>query len=127
MGGPNAWRGRSPSPIVAGLTGKCPRCGEASMFQGFVAVRPTCPTCELDYAFADSGDGPAVFIMLIAGALIVGGALITEIRYEPSLWVHAAIWPPLAIIVCLGLMRPLKGLLIALQFHNKAEQGRLED
>ena len=121
------WSGLSPSPIGAGLAGKCPRCGNASMFRGFIAVAPTCPACGLDYAFADAGDGPAVFIMLIGGALVVGGALFTEIRYEPPLWVHAMIWPSFAIAVCLGLLRPLKGLLIALQYHNKAEQGRLEN
>ncbi|WP_293868952.1 DUF983 domain-containing protein [uncultured Alsobacter sp.] len=121
------WSGLSPSPIGAGLTGKCPRCGNASMFRGFIAVAPTCPSCGLDYSFADAGDGPAVFIMLIGGALVVGGALFTEIRWEPPMWVHAMIWPPFAIAVCLGLLRPLKGLLIALQYHNKAEQGRLEN
>lgn len=120
------WHGPSPSPIGAGLAGKCPRCGQASMFQGFIAVRPTCPSCGLDYGFADSGDGPAVFIMLAAGFLIVGAALFVEIRYEPSVWTHLLLWPPLVIGVCLAMMRPFKGVLIALQFHNKAEQGRLE-
>ncbi len=120
------WSGRSPSPFAAGLGGRCPRCGTASMFEGFIAVRPTCPACGLDYSFADAGDGPAVFIMLFAGFVLVGAALFVEIRYEPSVWVHLLIWPPLVVGVCLGLMRPFKGVLIALQFHNKAEQGRLE-
>jgi len=121
------WSGRSPSPIAAGLAGRCPRCGEASMFRGFIAVRPSCPSCGLDYAFADAGDGPAVFVMLAAGFVLVAAVLLVEIRYEPPVWVHAVLWPPLVVAVCLGMMRPFKGVLIALQYHNKAEQGRLED
>ncbi|MCZ8098452.1 MAG: DUF983 domain-containing protein [Burkholderiales bacterium] len=120
------WSGRSPSPFAAGLAGRCPRCGNASMFQGFIAVRPACPACGLDYAFADAGDGPAVFIMFAAGFILVGAALFVEIRYEPSAWVHLLIWPPLVVGACLAMIRPFKGVLIALQFHNKAEQGRLE-
>ena len=63
---------------------------------------------------------------LIAGFVLVGGALFVELRYEPAWWVHAVIWPPLVVAVCLGLMRPLKGIMIALQYANKAGQGRLE-
>ncbi len=119
-------RGPEPSPVGAGLAGRCPRCGNASMFNGFIAVRETCPSCGLDYAFADSADGPAVFIMLIAGFILVGAALFVEIRYEPSLWTHALIWPPLVVGLCLAMLRPFKGVLIALQYHHKAEEGRLD-
>jgi uncharacterized protein (DUF983 family) len=113
--------------IRAGLRGCCPRCGDGALFAGFVAVAPSCNRCGLDFGFADSGDGPAVFIMLIAGFILVGAALFVELRYEPVWWVHALIWPPLVAGVCLGLMRPLKGVMIALQYANAAGQGRLED
>jgi uncharacterized protein (DUF983 family) len=116
----------SVSPFVAGLRCKCPRCGEGRLFQGFLTPRARCEACGLDYAFADSGDGPAVFIMFIAGFLVLGAAFWVELRYEPPFWVHALVWIPAVLIVCLGLLRPLKGLMIALQFANKAEEGRLE-
>ena len=64
--------------------------------------------------------------MFIAGFLVVGAALIVELRYEPPFWVHAVLWIPAVLIVSLGLLRPLKGLMIALQYANKAEEGRLE-
>ena len=114
------------SPFVAGLRGRCPRCGEGRLFEGFLKPRARCEKCDLDFAFADSGDGPAVFIMFIAGFLVVGSALFVELRYEPPFWVHAMLWIPMVLIVCLGLLRPLKGLMIALQYANKAEEGRLE-
>ncbi|RMF03677.1 MAG: DUF983 domain-containing protein [Alphaproteobacteria bacterium] len=112
------------SPYVAGLRGRCPRCGQGPLFDGFLHVAPACSVCKLDYSFADSGDGPAVFIILIAGFILVAGALITEILYQPPYWVHAVVWGPLTVILCLGLMRPFKATLIALQYHNKAQEGR---
>jgi uncharacterized protein (DUF983 family) len=113
--------------VSAGLSGRCPRCGEGKLFEGFLALRPNCQACKLDYAFADSGDGPAVFVILIAGFLIVGLVLWTEINYEPPIWMHLALFLPLTLIVTLGMLRPLKGLMIGLQYKNKAEQGRLSE
>ena len=80
-------------PIARGLRGRCPRCGEGKLFQGFLSLRPRCAHCGLDFNFADAGDGPAVFVILI---------------------------------VTLVPLRPIKGLMIALQFHHKAQEGRLE-
>ena len=110
--------------IIAGLSCACPRCGRGKLFQGFIALRPRCDVCGLDYSFADSGDGPAVFIILIGGFIVVFAALITEVAYQPPLWVHAALWLPLILIVTLGPLRPAKGLLIALQYHHRAAEKR---
>jgi uncharacterized protein (DUF983 family) len=110
--------------IVAGLSCACPRCGRGKLFQGFLALRPRCEVCGLDYSFADSGDGPAVFIMLIGGFIVVFAALIVEVVYRPPMWVHTALWLPLVLIVTLGPLRPMKGLLIALQYHHRAAEGR---
>ena len=108
----------------AGLRCRCPRCGKGKLFTGFLTLRPRCDICGLDYGFADSGDGPAVFIMFLAGAIVVGAALVTEILFRPPYWVHAALWLPLILIVTLGPLRPMKGLMIALQFHHKAAESR---
>jgi uncharacterized protein (DUF983 family) len=114
------------STVWAGVLGHCPRCGRGKMFSKLLTVAPSCNACGLSYGFADSGDGPAVFVMLFAGFLVVGLALVIEVLYEPPYWVYFVIFLPLTIIVCLGLLRPLKGILLALQYRNKAEQGRLE-
>src|SRR5579862_5867985 len=110
--------------IRAGLACACPRCGQGRLFQGFLTLRPRCEACGLDYGFADSGDGPAGFIMFIAGFIVVGAALVTEGLYHPPYWVHAALWLPLILIVTLGLLRPMKGLMIALQYYHKAAERR---
>ena len=97
------------------------------MFRGFLELAPSCDSCGLDYGFADSGDGPAVFIILIVGFLVVGLALWVEFTFSPPYWVHIAIWVPLILGLSVGLLRPLKGLFVAIQYRNKAAEGRLED
>jgi len=115
-----------PNPILAGLAGRCPRCGKGKMFSGFLRLKPACETCGLDYSFVDAGDGPAVFVILIAGFIVVGAALIVETLYQPPFWLHAAMWLPLILITTLAPLRALKGVLIALQYHHKSAEGRLD-
>ncbi len=108
------------SPFSTGLRCRCPRCGEAPMFSGLLTVRPHCPACGLDYAKVDSGDGPAVFVILILGFIVVGLALWLEMKYEPPFWLHMVLWAPLILGGSIGLLRPFKATLIALQFKHKA-------
>ena len=114
-------------PIARGLRSRCPRCGDGRLFSGYLTLRPKCDACGLDYGFADSGDGPAVFVIFIAGFVVVFAALITEVLFQPPFWLHAVLWGPLILITTLVPLRLLKGMLIALQFHHKAEEGRLEN
>lgn len=115
------------SPYGAGIRARCPQCGKGPLFAGFLTLAPGCASCGLDYDFADSGDGPAVFVILIVGFVIVGAALVVEVAHQPPYWLHAAIWLPLAIGLCLGLVRLLKGVMVALQFQNGAREGRVFD
>jgi len=89
-------------------------------------LRPRCEHCSLDFDFADAGDGPAVFVILIGGFIVVFSAMVVEFVYQPPYWVHAALWLPLVLLLTLGPLRPIKGLLIALQYHHRAQEGRLE-
>lgn len=114
-------------PVPAAMRGRCPRCGNGALFKGFLDTAPACKSCGLDYTFIDSGDGPAVFIILIVGFIIVGLALYVEVAYQPPLWLHAILWLPLTLILCIGMLRPLKGLMIGLQYKHKAEEARLQD
>lgn len=114
------------SPVVTGLKGRCPRCGKGHMFQGFLAVRPRCEVCGLDLAFADAGDGPAFFVMSIVGIVVVALALWVEFTYEPRIWVHLVMWFSLTAVLSLAMVRPLKGVMVALQYHHKAEEGRFQ-
>src|SRR6201988_717720 len=77
---------------LRGLACRCPRCGKGKLYAGFLTLRPSCAACGLDFSFMDSGDGPAVFVIMIAGAIVVTAALITEVKYQPPFWVHAVLW-----------------------------------
>ena len=111
------------SPLKAGLSCRCPRCGGGKLFAGYLRVAEQCHQCGLDFTKVDSGDGPAVFIILIVGFIIAFSALIVEVKYEPSYWVHMVLWLPTILILSLGLLRPFKAILIVLQYHHKAGEG----
>lgn len=112
---------------LRGLACRCPRCGKGRLYSGFLNLAPSCEVCGLDYAFIDSGDGPAIFIIMLAGAIVVTAALIVEVKYQPPFWLHAALWLPLIAATTLLPLRSMKSLLIALQYHHKAAPGRLID
>ena len=113
------------TPILRGICGRCPRCGKGRLFSGFLSIAPRCEACGLDYSFADSADAPAFFVMFFAGFLVAGSALVVEVLYEPPYWMHALLWTPLILITTIAPLRPMKGVMVALQFHHKAAEGRL--
>ena len=115
------------NPYVAGARGRCPNCGKGRLFEGFLRVSPTCEACGFELAAADSGDGPAVFIILIVGFLVSFAALFTEVALRPSIWVHLVVWLPLTAVLCLAMLRPMKGLMLAAQFANKASEARSDE
>jgi uncharacterized protein (DUF983 family) len=116
----------APHPLLWGALGRCPNCGKGPLFEGFLGVAPDCRACGYDLSAADSGDGPAVFVILIAGFVVAFGALFTMVAYRTSVGVTLAIWLPLTLVICLGLLRPTKGVLLAAQFMNKAAQATHE-
>ncbi len=118
--------GKTVEPIAAGLKGRCPHGGRGRLFSGFLKLADRCESCDLDYSFADSGDGPAAFVILIVGFIVVGLALWTEVRFAPPLWLHFSLWVPLAIVLGLLVLRLTKGVLVTLQYRNRAAEGRLD-
>lgn len=106
--------------------GRCPRCGKGNLFSGYLKVGKRCPECELDYGIFDPGDGPAVFVILIEGAMVMGGALWVEFAFSPPLWIHALIWIPTVIVLTLALLRLVKSTLLVLQYKHRAGQGAID-
>lgn len=113
-----------PPVMATGLRCRCPRCGQGKLFSGFLELAPQCGGCGFDYGATDAADGPAYFVMSIVGLIVVGLALWAEFAYEPPIWLHIAIWFPLTIVLSLLLIRPAKGLAIAVQYHLKAQEER---
>jgi uncharacterized protein (DUF983 family) len=112
--------------MASPLAGRCPRCGEGKLFQGFLTLAPACTSCGLSYEKLDQGDGPAVFIILIAGFVVCGLALWVEVNFEPPYWVHIVLWTPLILGLTIGLLRPLKSIMVAQHYRTQATEGRID-
>ena len=106
------------SALKAGLASRWPRCGRGRLFSGFLDVAADCDVCGLDLRAQDSGDGPAVFIIMILGFVVVGLALVAEMTFAPPIWLHLVLWTPLTIGGALGLLRPFKATMIALHYKH---------
>lgn len=113
-----------PSPILTGLACRCPRCGKGKLFSGYLKIASACDQCGLDYGFADSGDGPAVFVIFLVAPLIIVLALLVEASFTIQPWMHLVLWIPTTIVLSLALLPPFKGVLINLQYRNDAREGR---
>lgn len=103
-----------------GLRGRCPHCGRGSLFDGYLTVAESCRNCGHALAGHDSGDGPAVFAIFILGFVVVGLAGVVEYMFSPPLWLHAVLWLPLTLAGTLVLLRPLKGIAVALQYRYRS-------
>lgn len=97
------------------------------MFAGYLKTVKRCESCGLDLGWASETEGPAVFIILIVGFVIVGAAGVVEAIFHPAPFVHLLLWLPGTVILSLLLMRPLKALMVALQFHNNSGEGRIDE
>src|SRR3954463_2388107 len=108
------------SIVRVGIRGRCPQCGEGRLFEGFLKLAPRCNVCGLDYSFADPADGPAFFVMMTMAFPVTAFGIWVELAYEPPLWVHFATTLPLLLLACIPILRPIKGILVASQYINKA-------
>ncbi|WP_203294811.1 DUF983 domain-containing protein [Maricaulis parjimensis] len=116
-----------PSPIQAGLSGHCPACGEGAMFDGLLKLAPRCDVCGADFESADVGDGASVFVLFIVGFLAVVLYLLIEVAFRPPWWGHMLIQLPFIPVASIVFLRPIKGLLFALQYRHDAQEARLDD
>ncbi len=113
------------SPVLTGLAGRCPRCGKASIFDGFLALKQRCPACGFDLGGADTGDGPAFFASFLGGFVLLAAGVGMQLAFDPPFFAYVVVFVIGAALI-VGAIRPLKGLLFALQIANRAEQGRFE-
>jgi uncharacterized protein (DUF983 family) len=106
------------SPIRAALACRCPRCGRGRLFAGLLNVRSACEVCGLDLSSQDAGDGPAVFVILFLGLIVVALAALVEVKFSPPIWIHLVLWTPFITFGAILMLRPLKAGLIALQYRH---------
>ena len=111
----------------AALFGLCPRCGAKGLFAGAAKFAPRCTSCGLDYAKFNVGDGPAAFLTMVIGALVVGLAFWVEVKFNPPLWLHAVLWIPFVLASTLWGLRVSKAALLAVEFQREAREATGED
>ena len=114
------------SPIKAGLGCRCPQCGKGEVFESYLGLAKSCSVCGADFSKADSGDGPAFFVMFLVGILVTPPVLLVQVVFDPPYWVHLIIWGPIIFGLSIWLLRPFKSLLFALQWKNYAEEAQWE-
>jgi uncharacterized protein (DUF983 family) len=116
-----------PNAILAGLMSRCPRCGKGKLFSGVLQVAERCNVCGLDLRKQDPGDGPAVFVIFFLGAIFFPLVIWVEFTFEPAWWVHIVLWPLPVVLAALAFLRPMKGLLVSLQFrHHASDSGTVD-
>jgi uncharacterized protein (DUF983 family) len=98
------------------------------MFGAFLKVNDRCPACGEDLSHHQADDFPAYLVILIVGHLVVPATLYVETEFAPSYWVHLMLWLPLTVGLALGLLQPIKGAIVALQWrmgmHGFAESKK---
>ena len=118
--------GTAPRPVDSGLKGVCPRCGAKTLFAGWIRFANRCETCGLDFTSFNVGDGPAAFLTLILGTIVVVMAISVELTLHPPLWLHMLVWIPVTLAGVVGSLRLAKGWLLALEYRNAAREGRID-
>ena len=117
---------REISPVEGALSGLCPRCKSKTLFAGWVRFQDKCRACDLDYSSFNVGDGPAAFLILIIGAILVAGALIVDGAGSPPWWVHL-VWIPVGVGLTILGLRWAKALLITQEYIHRAREGRIAE
>jgi uncharacterized protein (DUF983 family) len=112
-----------PSPLHTALHCKCPRCGRGELYQGTsffnLDLVAACSACHYPIGKSDNADGPAVALIFILGTLLVPLAFLLEVLIHPPLWVHAIIWSIITLLITIGALKPLKALVISLNFKYR--------
>lgn len=103
--------------LARGAACKCPKCGEGKLFSKWLKVTDACPVCGEEFHHHRADDLPAYLVVMIAGHIMVPLALGLEEGFAPPFWVHFVTIIPATIIVCLALLQPVKGAVVALQWR----------
>lgn len=102
-----------------GFMCKCPHCGEGKLFRKFLKVADSCSECGEEYHHHRADDLPAYLVIIIVGHIVVGAFMGIENVFVLSTWQHLAIWVPITLVMTLGLLQPVKGSVVGLQWALK--------
>lgn len=107
--------------LARGLGRRCPRCDRGALLAGYIAMRPRCTSCGLDFEPYRADDAPAYFTILIVGHIVVPGLLVMEKTLHPETWVQMAVWLPATLLLTLAMLPFIKGATIAAIWASKQD------
>lgn len=105
--------------VLRGLAGRCLNCGRGRMFHRFLKATDDCGACGEELFHQRADDFPAYLVIVVDGPVVVPLALVVETQYAPAVWLEVAIWLPLTAALALVLIHPVKGAVVAIQWHGK--------
>jgi uncharacterized protein (DUF983 family) len=98
--------------MARGFGGRCPACGNAHLFKGFLKVVPVCPSCGTPLGLAPADDAPPYFVILVTGHIVIPLLLLVQKFANPPDWELAGTFLPLTLALALALLRPIKGSIV---------------
>ena len=105
-------------PLWRGFRGKCPACGEGRLFRKYLKVADNCPACGEEMYHHRADDFPAYLDIVIVGHILVPIVLAVETDLAPPIWLSMTLWPLVALIASLGLLQPIKGAVVGMQWFG---------
>lgn len=127
MPGPAPDTKGQPGITQAALFALCPRCGAKGLYSGLTLFAPKCQSCDLDYQSFNVGDGPAAFLTMVIGALVLALGLWIQLAFEPPLWLLLALLAPLIGAATIWGLRVTKAALLALEYQRGAVEATGKD
>ena len=115
-----------PAIVDVALKGQCPRCGAPTLFRGWLKFADRCTACGLAFSMFNVGDGPAAFLTLILGTIVVAAAVVLEVTVHPPWWVHVLLWIPITTVGVVASLRVAKGALMTIEYRNARRDGLVD-
>ena len=109
--------------LMRGFSGKCPACGEGSLFRAYLKRRDACPCCGESFQGLDADDGPAWLTITIVGHVVIPLLYILETRATLSYPLEAAMLILVTIALVLFVLPFAKGLFIGNLWWNERKSG----
>lgn len=107
-----------------GLQRKCPCCGQAPAFRGYLKVVDACASCQTPLSIYPTDDGPAYITMILVGHVIIAPAFMFGFFYAYPVQVLAPVLVGAIGGLTLLALPYIKGAFLGLMWNLGLKQAR---